>query len=114
MTGVSCRHPPPPPHRLAGPGRSLGGGWPGAGGGGAGRALGSAGRALGGGGGARSRSRIAGSGGRASLRPAATGRVADSGGPMKTNEGPGSIYLHVRHIALKIKMRVCKYYYSMC
>ena len=65
-----------------------------------------------GGGGARSRSRIAGSGGRASLRPAATGRVADGGGPMKTNEGPGSIYLHVRHIALKIKMRVCKYYYS--
>ena len=67
-----------------------------------------------GGGDARSRSRIAGSGGRASLRPAATGRVADGGGPMKTNEGPGSIYLHVRHIALKIKMRVCKYYYSMC
>ena len=65
-----------------------------------------------GGGGARSRSRIAGSGGRASLRPAATSRVADGGGPMKTNEGPGSIYLHVRHIALKIKMRVCKYYYS--
>ena len=32
--------------------------------------------------------------------------VADGGGPMKTNEGPGSIYLHVRHIALKIKMRV--------
>ena len=64
-----------------------------------------------GGGGARSRSRIAGSGGRASLRPAATGRV-DGGGPMKTNEGSGSIYLHVRHIALKIKMRVCKYYYS--
>ena len=48
----------------------------------------------------------------ASLRPAATGRVADGGGPMKTNEGPGSTYLHVRHIALKIKMRVCKYYYS--
>ena len=45
-------------------------------------------------------------------RPAATGRVADGGGPMKTNEGPVSIYLHVRHIALKIKMRVCKYYYS--
>ena len=64
-----------------------------------------------GGGGARSRSRIAGSGGRASLRPAATGRV-DGGGPMKTNEGSGSIYLHVRHIALKIKMLVCKYYYS--
>ena len=63
-----------------------------------------------GGGGARSRSRIAGSGGRASLRPAANGRVADGGGPMKTNEGTGSIYLHVRHIALKIKMRVCKYY----
>ena len=91
MTGVSWR-PPPPLHRLAGPGRSLGG-RPGAGGGG----------------GARSRSRIAGSGGRASLRPVATGRVADGGGPMKTNEGPGSIYLHVRHIALKIKMRVWKY-----
>ena len=82
--------------------------------GGGGGALGGAGRALGGGGegGARSRSRIAGSGGRASLRPAATGRVADGGGPMKTNEGPGSIYLHVRHIALKIKMRVCKYFSS--
>ena len=36
-----------PPHRLAGPGRSLGGGWA-LGGGGAGRALGGAGRALGG------------------------------------------------------------------
>ena len=24
----------------------------------------------------------------------------DGGGPMKTNEGSGSIYLHVRHIAL--------------
>ena len=52
MTGVSWR----PPHRLAGPGQSLGGGaagrWGGvpAGrwGGGAGRALGGAGRALGG------------------------------------------------------------------
>ena len=52
MTGVSWR----PPHRLAGPGQSLGGGRPGAGGGagralgggGAGRALGGAGRALGG------------------------------------------------------------------
>ena len=44
--------------------------------------------------------------------PQCTGRVADGGGPMKTNEGPGSIYLHVRHIALKIKMRVCKYNYS--
>ena len=69
-------------------------------------------RLVGGGGGARSRSRIAGSGDRANLRPAATGRVADGGGPMKKNEGPGSIYLHVRHIDLKIKMRVCKYYYS--
>ena len=108
MTGVSWR--PPPPHRLTGPGRSLGGP-PGASGGGGGRALGGAGRALGGGG-ARSRSRIAGSGGRPSLRPAATGRVGDGGGPMKTNEGSGSIYLHVRHIAFKIKMRVCKYYYS--
>ena len=87
MTGVSWR----PPRtvwlgqRCAG--RSLGGG-------GGGRALGvPAGRWGGeaerlGGGGARSRSRIAGSGGRASLRPAATGRV-DGGGPMKTNEGPG-------------------------
>ena len=102
---------PPPPPAPAGWARLVargaagrwGGGWrPGARG---------AGRALGGGG-ARSRSRIAGSGGRASLRPAATGRVADGGGPMKTNEGPGSIYLHVRHIALKIQMRVCKYYYS--
>ena len=37
-----------------------------------------------GGGGARSRSRIAGSGGRAGLLPAATGRVADGAGPMKT------------------------------
>ena len=100
MTGASWR-PPPPPHRLAGPGRSLGG-RPGAGGGGAGRALGGGGCRPGAtgcrpsawvGGGARSRSRIAGSGGRASLRPAATGRVADGGGPMKTNEGPGSIYL---------------------
>ena len=108
MTGVSWR----PPHRLAGPGQSLGGGGGRAlGEGGAGRALGGAGRALGGGG-ARSRSRIAGSGGRASLRPAATGRVADGGGLMKTNEGTGSICLHVRHIALKIKLRVCKYYYS--
>ena len=109
MTGVSwC--PPPLPHRLAGPGWSLGGRL-GAGGGGWRPGARGAGRALGGGG-ARSRSRIAGSGGRASLRPAATGRVADGGGPMKTNEGPGSIYLHVRHIALKIQMRVCKYYYS--
>ena len=106
MTGVSWR--PPPPHRLAGPGQSLGG----AGAGGRPGARGCRPSAWGGGGGARSRSRIAGSGGRASLRPAATGRVADGGGPMNTNEGPGSIYLHVRHIALKIKMRVCKYYYS--
>ena len=105
MTGVSWR-PPPPPLRLAGPAlrRPV--------------ARGAAGRwgvlteRLGGGG-ARSRSRIAGSGGRASLRPAATDRVAYGGGPMKTNEGPGSIYLHVRHIALKIKMRVCKYYYVL-
>ena len=37
-----------------------------------------------GGGGARSRSRIAGSGGRAGLLPSATGRLADGGGPMKT------------------------------
>ena len=38
-----------------------------------------------GGGGARSRSRIAGSGGRAVTGlPAATGRVADGAGPMKT------------------------------
>ena len=108
MAGVSWRPPPAP----AGWARPVArGGRPGAGGEGAGRALGGAGRALGGGG-ARSRSRIAGSGGRASLCPATTGRVTDGGGPMKTNEGPGSIYLHVRHIALKIKMRVCKYYYS--
>ena len=109
MTGVSWRPPPLPRTGWLGQrcaGRSLGGG---------GRALGvPAGRWGGGcrpsawgGGGARSRSRIAGSGGRASLRPAATGRV-DGGGPMKTNEGSGSIYLHVRHIALKIKMRVRK------
>ena len=104
MTGVSWRPPPPAP---AGPAlrrpvaRGGGGGRPGAGGGVPAERLG--------GGGARSR--IAGSGGRASLRPAATGRV-DGGGPMKTNEGSGSIYLHVRHITLKIKMRVCKYYYS--
>ena len=39
---------------------------------------------MGGGGGARSRSRTAGSGGRAGLRPAATGRVANGAGPMKT------------------------------
>ena len=112
MTGVSWRAPPPAP---AGPAlrRPVArGGRPGAGG--AGQALGGGGGcrpSAWGGGGARSRSRIAGSGGRASLRPAATGRV-DGGGPMKTNEGSGSIYLHVRHIALKIKMRVCKYYYS--
>ena len=37
-----------------------------------------------GGSGARSRSRTAGSGGRAGLRPAATGRVANGAGPMKT------------------------------
>ena len=37
-----------------------------------------------GGGSARSRSRIAESGGRAGLLPAATGRVADGAGPMKT------------------------------
>ena len=110
MTGVSWR--PPPRTGWLGPAGRWGGGAAGRWEGGAGRALGGAGRALGGGGGARSRSRIAGSGGRASLRPAATGRVADGGGPMKTNEGPGSIYLHVRHIALKIKMRVCKYNYS--
>ena len=114
MTGVSWSPPPPAP---AGPALRR----PVARGGGD-RALGvparrwggvPAERLGGGGGGARSRSRIAGSGGRASLRPAATGRV-DGGGPMKTNEGSGSIYLNVRHIALKIKMRVCKYYYSMC
>ena len=93
MTGVSWRLPPAP----AGWARPVARGR--LGGGGADRALG--------GGGARSRSLVAGSGGRASLRPA-----ADGGGSMKTNEGPGSIYLHVRHIALKIKMRVCKYYYS--
>ena len=105
--GVLAPLRPPPPHRLAGPALRR----PVARGGG-GRALGGAGRALGGGeGGARSRSRIAGSGGRASLCPATTGRVGDGGGPMKTNEGPGSIYLHVRHITLIIKMRVCKYYY---
>ena len=94
----------PPPHRLAGLALRR----PVARGGG--RALGGAGRALG----RRRRPpvKVTESGGRASLRLAATGRVADGGGPMKTNEGPGSIYLHVRHIALKIKMRVCKYYYS--
>ena len=54
--------------------------------GGAGRALGGeAAERIGGGGEAsRSRSRIAGSGGRAGLLPAATGRVADGAGPMKT------------------------------
>ena len=75
MTGMSwC---PPPPHRLAGPAlrRPVAGG-AGAGGEGAGRADR--------GGGARSRSRIAGSDGRASFRPAATDRVADGAGPMKT------------------------------
>ena len=102
MTGVSWR--PPAPAGWARPVAR--------GGGAAGRWEGVPAKRWGGGGGARSRSRIAGSGGRASLRPAATSRVADGGGPMKTNEGPGSIYLHVRHIALKIKMRVCKYYYS--
>ena len=57
--------------------------WRGARGGAAGRWGGAAERWGGGwpsawgGGGARSRSRIAGSGGRASLRPVATGRVAD-------------------------------------
>ena len=39
---------------------------------------------MGGGDGARSRSRIAGSGGRVGLRPAATGRVANGAGPMET------------------------------
>ena len=75
MTGVSWRPPPPwrRPVARGGGGRALGvpaGRWgcrPGAGG--------EAERL--GGGGARSRSRIAGSGGRASLRPAATARVAD-------------------------------------
>ena len=84
MTGVSWL---PPPHRLAGPVLRLpvaggGGRW---GGGVPAERLGGGGRADGGGG-ARSRSRIAGSGGRAGLRPgpAATGRVADGAGPMKT------------------------------
>ena len=112
MTGVSWRPPPAPAGpALRRPVARGGGGRPGAGG--AGQALGGGGcrPSAWGGGGARSRSRIAGSGGRASFRPAATGRV-DGGGPMKTIQGSGSIYLHVRHIALKIKMRVCMYYYS--
>ena len=82
MTEVSWR--PPPPHRLAGPAlRRPAGRWRGALGGGTVERLGGGGRADGGGG-ARSRSRIAGSGGRAGLLPAATGRVADGAGPMKT------------------------------
>ena len=83
MTGVSC---PPPPHRLAGPALrrpvAEGGRW--------GRegcrpsAWGEAAEQMGGGDGARSRSRITGSGGRAGLR-AATGRVANGAGPLKTS-----------------------------
>ena len=58
--------------------------WRGALGGGA-SAWGEAAERMGGGtGGALSRSRIAGSGGRAGLLPVATGRVADGAGPMKT------------------------------
>ena len=52
--------------------------------GGGGRALGGEAAERMGGGGARSRSRIAGSGGRAGLLSTATGRVADGAGPMKT------------------------------
>ena len=78
MTGVSWR---PPPHRLAGPALRR----PVAGGGGVpAERLGVRRPSGWGGGGARSRSRIAGSGGRAGLLPAATGRVADGAGPMKT------------------------------
>ena len=107
MTGVSWR--PPPWRRPVA--RGAAGRW----GGGAGQALGGGGgRALGG----RRRpvkvtdSRERRPGEPSSGRHRAGGRRQDGGGPMKTNEGLGSIYLHVQHIALKIKMRVCKYYYS--
>ena len=105
MTGVSWR-PPPWRRPVARGGRALGvpaGRW-----GGGGRALG---------GGRRrpvkvtdSRERRPGEPSSGRHRPG--GRRRDGGGPMKTNEGLGSICLHVRHIALKIKMRVCKYYHS--
>ena len=79
MTGVSCA--PPPRTGWLGQrcaGRSLGGGGrPSAWGG-------EAAERMGGRGSARSRSRTAGSGGRAGLLPAATGRVADGARPMKT------------------------------
>ena len=106
MTGVSWRPP--------GAGRSLGGGGrPGAEG--AGRALGGGGgRALGG---RRRPVKVTDSRERRPREPSSgchrpDGRRRDGGGPMKTNEGLGSICLHVRNIALKINMRVCKYYYS--
>ena len=44
------------------------------------------------GGGARSRSRIAGSGGRTGLLPVATGRVADGAGP------------HIRQVSIKFRI----------
>ena len=103
MTGVSWR---PPWRRPGARGEGAGG----------------AGRALGGGaaerlGGRRrpvkvtdSRERRPGEPSSGRHRPG--GRRRDGGGPMKTSEGLGSICLHVRHIALKIKMRVRKYYYS--
>ena len=69
VTGVSWR----PPPRTSWLGQCC-----------AGRALGGEAAERMGGGGARPRSRIAGCGGRAGLLPAATGRVADSAGPMKT------------------------------
>ena len=82
MTGVSWR---PPPAPVAGtalrrPVAGGGGRW----GGGPDERLGGGGRADGG---RRRRPvmvRIAGSGGRAGLRPAVTGRVANGAGPMKT------------------------------
>ena len=97
MTGVSwC---PPPRTGWLGQrcaGRSLEGG---AGGGGGGRALGGeAAERMGGG--ARSRSRIAGSGGRAGLLPAATGRVADCAGPVKTTG-------HVRTESTEAVVHLC-------
>ena len=89
MTGVSWRPPPAPagwasaaPAAGRWRGRALRGCRPSAWGGEAAERMG--------GDGAWSRSRIAGSGGRAGLRPAVTGRVADGAGPMKTTGHVGT------------------------
>ena len=71
---------------------------------------------LGGGGGARSRSRIAGSGGRASLRPAATGRVADgetAAGQWRRMKGQGQYTYMCDTSPWKSKCECAsRYYYS--